>query len=343
MSVAIYTVELALSLWDEDNGRWGPYTDPKNMISVQIEKPEPTTIKNVSARPDDTFAQTTDSFLISTGSPRLTMSTRDIVNRESTPIEMSMLAAALAAKMATLTKAAATSHYFTSPVDALEMNIDVGDRNLAAGTSDVYKRVTAGGTGTATSATVTTLVDSGKAWTPDALIGDAVMITAGTGAGQVVEITDNDATSLTVAAWGTQPDATSQYAVVELTPFVEDSDYTVDPVYGTIKPLSTGNIVVGDVLHGLVDSFAITGDRFRGATKDAVTFRARGKAKDIKNGNAGFLTIHRVVAYSSAAQEFVANAENPEFKTLELSGELETPSGYTEPYTFDDNLAYAAS
>lgn len=68
-------------------------------------------------------------------------------------------------------------------------------------------------TGTATSATATTLVNSARAWTASQWVNFQVRITAGTGAGQIRTITANDATSLTVATWTTTPDATSQYAI----------------------------------------------------------------------------------------------------------------------------------
>lgn len=68
-------------------------------------------------------------------------------------------------------------------------------------------------TGTATSATGTTLVNSAKAWTTSQWVNSQIRITAGTGAGQIRTITANDATSVTVAAWTTTPDATSQYAI----------------------------------------------------------------------------------------------------------------------------------
>ncbi len=71
-------------------------------------------------------------------------------------------------------------------------------------------------TGTATAGTATTLEDTAQAWTTDEWAGDRVTITAGTGAGQVREIISNDATTLTVAAWDTLPDATSQYELVAL-------------------------------------------------------------------------------------------------------------------------------
>lgn len=67
---------------------------------------------------------------------------------------------------------------------------------------------------TATSGTVTTLVDTTLALTPDLYIGAYVEILSGTGAGQRIRIIDNDVTSITVTAWtsGT-PDDTSVYTI----------------------------------------------------------------------------------------------------------------------------------
>lgn len=75
-------------------------------------------------------------------------------------------------------------------------------------------------TGTATSATATTLVNSGKAWTTNQWTNQQVRITGGTGAGQVRVITSNTATALTVATWTVTPDATSTYTI-------EGDDYTL--------------------------------------------------------------------------------------------------------------------
>ena len=75
--------------------------------------------------------------------------------------------------------------------------------------------VTEADSGTASSGTATTIVDSSKNWTPDAFIGKTVIIKTGTGAGQIRKITDNDATSLTVAAWTTQPVSGSTYVIVD--------------------------------------------------------------------------------------------------------------------------------
>lgn len=67
--------------------------------------------------------------------------------------------------------------------------------------------------GTATSATSTTLVNSAKTWTSGQWINYQVRITGGAGAGQIRTITANTGTTLTVATWTTTPDATSTYAI----------------------------------------------------------------------------------------------------------------------------------
>ena len=68
-------------------------------------------------------------------------------------------------------------------------------------------------TGTATSATGTTLVNSAKAWATNQWANAQVRITSGTGAGQIRIITSNTGTTLTVPTWTITPDATSVYAI----------------------------------------------------------------------------------------------------------------------------------
>jgi hypothetical protein len=67
--------------------------------------------------------------------------------------------------------------------------------------------------GTATSATGTTLVNSAKTWTVNQWANAQVRIVSGTGAGQVRSIASNTATALTVATWTITPDATSVYQI----------------------------------------------------------------------------------------------------------------------------------
>ena len=67
-----------------------------------------------------------------------------------------------------------------------------------------------------TGATATTLTDSSKSWTEDALIGKFAVITNGTGVGQIRKISDNDATSLTLESdWVATPDGTSEYKIFD--------------------------------------------------------------------------------------------------------------------------------
>lgn len=67
--------------------------------------------------------------------------------------------------------------------------------------------------GTVTSATATTLTDTSQSYTADEHIGKTVRIISGTGIEQVRTITDNDTDTLTVAAWTTTPDTTSEFTV----------------------------------------------------------------------------------------------------------------------------------
>lgn len=68
-------------------------------------------------------------------------------------------------------------------------------------------------TGTATSATSTTLVNSGKTWTTNQWANYQVRIVSGTGAGQIRSITSNTGTTLTVPTWTITPDNTSVYSI----------------------------------------------------------------------------------------------------------------------------------
>ena len=69
-------------------------------------------------------------------------------------------------------------------------------------------------TGTATSATSTTLTDATKSWPADQWKDYIVEIVSGTGSGQIRKITGNTSDTLTVdPAWTVTPDETSQYAI----------------------------------------------------------------------------------------------------------------------------------
>jgi len=78
-------------------------------------------------------------------------------------------------------------------------------------------------TGNPTSATNTSLTDSGQSWTVDEFNNDyAVYISSGTGSGQIRQITDNDETSITVSTWTVNPDTDSVYEIF-YSPLVSDT------------------------------------------------------------------------------------------------------------------------
>lgn len=60
-----------------------------------------------------------------------------------------------------------------------------------------------------------TIGKTGKTWTINAFAGFWVGINGGTGSGQERQIISNTATTLTVAAWDTTPDATSDFIIVQ--------------------------------------------------------------------------------------------------------------------------------
>ena len=92
-----------------------------------------------------------------------------------------------------------------------------GTKRVFTGWQDIdYYKPNASPVDTCTDSNIfssTTIGDSDRAWTPDALIGMTVTITGGTGVGQSRLITDNTSTYLTVATWTITPDGTSDFKV----------------------------------------------------------------------------------------------------------------------------------
>jgi hypothetical protein len=69
--------------------------------------------------------------------------------------------------------------------------------------------------GTATAGATTSLTDTNKTWVVNTYLGDYLVVTGGTGVGQVRRITSNTATVLTVATWTVNPAAASTYVIYE--------------------------------------------------------------------------------------------------------------------------------
>lgn len=99
--------------------------------------------------------------------------------------------------------------------------------------------------GTASSATDSTLVDSTKSWTADEYNNDYVVyITGGTGSGQIRKIIDTATNTLTIDEdWDTNPDATSTYHIYQNTieEYTDDGngyDYMFPRNYPLFKVIS---------------------------------------------------------------------------------------------------------
>lgn len=66
----------------------------------------------------------------------------------------------------------------------------------------------------ATSATSTTITDTGEAWLPNEYSGQVVVLTSGTGSGQTRRVVSNTTDTLTVSpAWSTTPDTTTDFKI----------------------------------------------------------------------------------------------------------------------------------
>lgn len=123
----------------------------------------------------------------------------------------------------------------------------------------------------------TTFSDSSKSWTNDEYIGYVVWIYGGTGEGQYREITDNDATKLTVSpAFSTTPDATSTYRITKL----GYKDQTVDgsgkdEMFVQFQPLITLNALSidgTDVTVSTVHQYPDAGQLILGSDSEVSTF-----------------------------------------------------------------------
>lgn len=107
----------------------------------------------------------------------------------------------------------ATNSWVSLSITGLPATVGT-DGKLISTPSWIDTEINSFATGTATSGTGTTLVNSAKTWTTNQWTNSQIRITAGTGIGQIRTISSNDGTSVTVSsAWATNPDSTSQYSI----------------------------------------------------------------------------------------------------------------------------------
>ena len=99
------------------------------------------------------------------------------------------------------------------PIGYLDDDFMTFDIGSSTNEDTVSQDVKESGTSTGANGAAT-LNDTAKSWTADAWAGKAVIITDGTGAGQIRAMTANSATQLTVDEnWSTTPDSTSEYNI----------------------------------------------------------------------------------------------------------------------------------
>lgn len=134
-------------------------------------------------------------------------------------------------------------------------------------------------TGTATSATATTLVNSGKTWTASQWINYQIRIVSGTGAGQIRTITANDATSVTVAAWTVTPDATSVYNIEGNDDYIYYMGNNAVTLYRYSISTNTWSTLTPGVARAAAPSTGMSGHWVWGNTDSAWTSESA-----IKNG-----------------------------------------------------------
>jgi len=108
----------------------------------------------------------------------------------------------------------------TLTLTAATGNIAIGNRYIiqdcaAFGRDSQYRQSNMQPYGYATAGTATTLVDNTKAWLPGVWVNYKVRVIAGTGLGNEMTITANDATTLTYSAPGFTPDTTTRYEIMD--------------------------------------------------------------------------------------------------------------------------------
>lgn len=128
---------------------------------------------------------------------------------------------------------------------------------LIQGTLANITPTTGSATGTATSGTAGsgstfgTLTDSTQSWTVNDLVGNFVVITAGTGSGQTFVISSNTATVITVVGTWTAPGGTSTYSIQQPSTIVSTGIPPVPRADQTTSGTTVGLAFVGNNFRDL--------------------------------------------------------------------------------------------
>jgi hypothetical protein len=128
--------------------------------------------------------------------------------------------------------------------------------------------------GTASAGAASTLTDATRSWEVNCFARRMVTIISGTGAGQYRYVVSNTATILTVdAAWGTAPDATSEYEISGLWSDVASAGSTTTITAGTGTPW-TASQWIGQQVRAVAGTGAGQTSVITANTTSALTFGA---------------------------------------------------------------------
>lgn len=189
------------------------------------------------------------------------------------------------------------------------------DSRLVATPSFIDTDFVSFSTGTASSATATTLVDSTKNWTDSQWINYQVRIVSGTGAGQIRTITANTSTGLTVAAWTINPDATSTYSIEGNGDFLYYMGTNAVTMYRYSISANTWSTITPGVARAGAPGFGMSGHWIWDVNDPAWTDEAviqngryiyslRGSASAVMDRYDIAANAWRVVAFAPAAETF---------------------------------------
>jgi len=126
--------------------------------------------------------------------------------------------------------------------------------------------------------------------------------------------------------------------VTDTTTYVENTDYEiVNADLGFVKPLSGGSISEDDVLHISYDYATIAGNKISGGTNSSIKVALKLDGENFADQSNVLVDVWEAVLTPQTGVDFLSE----DFATLELNGTLNTPSGKSNSYEVQTDLAYS--
>jgi hypothetical protein len=168
-------------------------------------------------------------------------------------------------------------------------------------------------TGTATSGTATTLVNSAKTWTASQWVNYQIRIVSGTGAGQIRTITANTTTTVTVATWTTTPDATSVYSIEGNDDFLYYFGNNAVTAYRYQISTNTWTTLSPGVARGAAPSTGMSGTWVSAVTDSAWTDESAiingRRIYSLRGGGSTVLDYYDIASNAWSSATYAPNAE----------------------------------